>query len=66
MTHEKENLRERRKKIKSRLVRKYSAIEDLLFYNKNTIVVEEEMKQFNDLFKKLLRCTSRIQSVIGG
>ena len=52
--YKKETLRERRKKINGRLIRKYSTIGDLLFSSKNLIVVEEEMKQFNDLFKMLL------------
>ena len=46
--------RERRRKINSRLIRKYSTIEDLLFSSKNIIAVEEGMKQFNVVFKMLL------------
>ena len=40
----KETLRERRRNINSRLIRKYSTTEDLLFSTKNIIAVEEEMK----------------------
>ena len=54
LPYKKETLRERRRKINGRLIRKYSTIEDLLFSSKNVIAVEEEMKQFNDLFKMLL------------
>ena len=54
LAYMKETLREKRRKIDSRLIRKYSTIEDLLFSRKNIIAVEEEMKQFNDLFKMLL------------
>ena len=54
LSYKKETLRARRRKINSRLIRKYSTIEDLLFSSKNIIAVEEEMKQFNDLFKMLL------------
>ena len=45
-------LKERREKINKRMMRKCS--EDLLFSNKNRITVEEELAQFNDLFKMLL------------
>ena len=49
-----ERERESRRKINSRLIRKYSTIEDLLFSSKNIIAVEEGMKQFNVVFKMLL------------
>ena len=32
---------------------KYSTIEDLLFSSHNVVIVEEELGQFNDLFKML-------------
>ena len=35
-------------------MRKCSIIEGLLFSNKNKIAVEEELAQFNNLFKMLL------------
>ena len=54
LAYQKETLRERRRKINGRLIRKYSTIEDLLFSSKNVIAVEEDLKQFNDLFKMLL------------
>ena len=47
-------LKERRRKINGRLVRKYSTNEDLLFACRNAVIVEEELCQFNDLFKMLL------------
>ena len=47
-------LKERREKINGR-IRKCSIIEDLLLSNKNRIAVEEEMAQFNYLFK-ILTC----------
>ena len=49
-----QTLRERRRKINGRLIRKYSTIEDLLFSSGNTVIVEEELGQFNDLFKIML------------
>ena len=49
-----QTLKERRRKINGRLIRKYSTIEDLLFSSRNAVIVEEELGQFNDLFKMLL------------
>ena len=54
LAYKKETLRERRRNINGRLIRKYSTIEDLLFSSKNIIAVEEGMKQFNVVFKMLL------------
>ena len=65
LTYKKETLRERRRKINSRLIRKYSTIEDLLFSSKHIIVVEEEMKQFNDLFKILLDAHQEYNQLLG-
>ena len=47
-------LRERTRKINSRLIRKYGTIEDLLCSSTNKVAVEEEMNQFNDLLKMLI------------
>ena len=47
-------LKERREKVNRRMMRKCSIIEDLLLSNKNRIAAEEELAQFNDLFKMLL------------
>ena len=49
LTYKKETFRERerRRKVSGRL----RTIGELLFSSKNVIAVEEEMKQFNDLFK---------------
>ena len=52
--HKKKTLRERRRKIDSRLIRKYGAIEDLLRSSTNKVAVEEEMSQFNDVLKMLI------------
>ena len=46
-----QTLKERRRKINGRLIRKYSTIEDLLFSSRNAVIVKE---QFNDLFKMVL------------
>ena len=47
-------LQEGRSKINGNLIRKYATIEDLLFSTRNVVAVQEEMAQFNDLFKMLL------------
>ena len=55
-------LKERREKINKRMMRKCS--EDLLFSNKNRITVEEELAQFNDLFKMLLSIHEEYNQVL--
>ena len=54
LLHKKKTLRERKRKINSRLIRKYGTIEDLLCSSTNKVAVEEEMNQFNDLLKILI------------
>ena len=54
LLHKKNTLRERRRKINSRLIRRYGTIEDLLCSSANKVAVEEEMNQFNDLLKMLI------------
>ena len=49
-----ETLKERRRKVNGRLIRKYSTIEDPLFSSRNAVIVEEEVGQFSDLIKMLL------------
>ena len=54
LLHKKNTLRESRRKINSRLIRRYGTIEDLLCSSANKVAVEEEMNQFNDLLKMLM------------
>ena len=63
--YKKETLRDRRKKINRRLIRKCSTIEDLMFSSKNIIAVEEEMKRFNNLFKMLLDAHRKYNRLLG-
>ena len=65
LAYNKESLRERRSKINSRLIRKYSTIENLLFSSKNIIAVKEEMKVFNELFKMLLNAHQEYNQLLG-
>ena len=48
------NIFRERSRIIGRLIRKYATIEDLLFSTRNLVAVQEEMGQFNDLFRMLL------------
>ena len=61
----KETLRETRRKISGRLIRKYSSVEDLLFLSKNISAAEEQMKQFNELFKMLLDAYQENNQLLG-
>ena len=65
LAYKKETLRERRRKFNSRLIRKYSTIEDILLSSKNIIAMEEEMKQFNDLFKMFLDAHQEYNQLLG-
>ena len=65
LAYKRETLTERRRKINGRLIRKYRAFEDLLFSSKNIIAVEEEMKQFIDLFKMLLDVHQEFNQFVG-
>ena len=49
-----QTLKEKRRKINGRLIRKHSTVEDLLFSSRNAVIVEEELGQFNDLIKMLV------------
>ena len=57
-------LKERREKISGRMMRKSSIIKDLLLSNKNRIAVEEELAQFDDLFKILLNIHEEYSQVL--
>ena len=57
-------LKERREKINGRMMRKFNIIENLLFSNKNRIAVEEELVQFNYLFKMLLSIHEEYSQVL--
>ena len=54
LLHKKQTIRQRRRKINSRQIRKYGTIEDLLSSSTNKVAVEGEMNQFNDLLKMLI------------
>ena len=45
---------ERRIRINGGLIKKYATIEYLLFSTRNAVAVQEEMGEFNNLFKMLL------------
>ena len=54
LLHKKNTLKERRRKINCRLIRRYGTIEDLLCSRANKVAVEKEMVQFSDLLKMLI------------
>ena len=58
------SLKERREKINGRMMRKCSVIKDLLFSNKNRIAEEENLAQFNDLFKMSLSIHEEYSQVL--
>ena len=41
-------------KLVSRLLRKSCEIDDLMYYYQNSIIVKEELAQWNDMFKMLV------------
>ena len=57
-------LKERTEKMNGRIMKKCSITEDLLFSNKNRIAVEEELAQFNELFKMLLSIHEEYSQVL--
>ena len=44
-------IKDKRQRLYSRLLRKIGAIEDLFYSSKNKVAVEEELAQFNDILK---------------
>ena len=44
-------IKDKRQRLYSRLLRKSGAIEDLFYSSKNKVAVEEELAQFNDILK---------------
>ena len=65
LTYKKKSLRAERSKINSRLIRKHSTIEDLLFSSKDITAMEKEIKQFNDLFKMMLDVYQEYSQLLG-
>ena len=47
-------MKEKRNKMHSRLTRKSTAVQDLLYTSRNIVAVEEEMGQYNDILKMLM------------
>ena len=47
-------IKNKRQRIYSRLLRKYGAIEDLFYSNKNKVAVDEELVQLNDILKLIV------------
>ena len=52
------------RKLNSRLLRLSGAVEDLMYSSKNQVAVEEEMAQFNFVFKELQQVDQEYQSLL--
>ena len=50
-------------RINKRMIRKSGAINDLLYSTKNSVTVEEELAQFADLFKRLMKVHNEYLSI---
>ena len=50
-------------RINKRMIRKSGAINDLLYSTKNSVTVEEELAQFDDLFKQLMKVHNEYLSI---
>ena len=57
-------LHEIRSRINGRLIRKYATIEVLLFSNRKVVAVEEDIGQFNDLFKMPLIADEEYNAIL--
>ena len=55
-------MKEKRQKMYSRLLRKCSVVEDLLYSSRNVIAFEEEMSQLNDMFGAMLSEEEQIEN----
>ena len=53
LSFKKSTLLDKRRKLNSWLLRLSGAVEDLMYSNKNQVAVEEEMEEFNFVFKEL-------------
>ena len=45
------------------MIRKYGAINDLLYSTKNSVTSEEELARFDDLFKQLMKVHNKYLSI---
>ena len=50
-------------RINRRMIRKSGAVNDLLYSVKNSVTVEEELAQFDDLFKQLMKVHNKYLSI---
>ena len=57
------NLLEDISRINRRMIRKSGAVNDLLYSVKNSVTVEEELAQFDDLFKQLMKVHNKYLSI---
>ena len=60
----KSTLLDKRRKLNSWLLRLSGAVEDLMYSSKNQVAVQEEMAQFNFVFKELQQVHQEYQSLL--
>ena len=56
-------LEKRRSKLVSRVIRKSSKIDDLMYSFQNGIAVKEELQQLNDMFKMLVELHEELENI---
>ena len=59
-----EQLQEKRKMVKRRIVRKSSAVDSLLYSSRNVGAVREQMLQIDDMFKQLMNVQKEYNSLL--
>ena len=56
-------LEKRRSKLVSRVIRKSSEIDDLMYFFQNGIAVKEELQQLNDMFNMLVEIHEELENI---
>ena len=64
LSFKKSTLLDKRRKLNSWLLRLSGAVEDLMYSSKNQVAVQEEMAQFNFVFKELQQLHQEYQSLL--
>ena len=59
-------IKDKRKRLYSRLLRKSGAIEDLFYSSKNKVAVKEELAQFNDILKLFVAAHKKCKQCMEG
>ena len=57
-------MKEKRDKVCTRLIKKRATIEDLFYFSRNIIAVQEKMRRFNDQLKLLMSLHEEIHAML--